>query len=200
MKKYNIISALCFIALGVYVLIEAQTYNNKGIGQQNPGLWPSVLAVGMILFSVILIVQSLVKKEVKKDTSAIDAKLAEAKAAAEAKGEEFDEKEFLLELKAKEAEEGGFLSALTEEETEINWTTPGMLRVYAAIGMTIAFLVIMHFFGMMIGLACLIPGIMWLMNTKKIALYIAVDAGIIAFVYIFFVKVMTITLPTGIFF
>ncbi|MGI6110732.1 MAG: tripartite tricarboxylate transporter TctB family protein [Bilifractor sp.] len=201
-KRYNYITSACFIALGVYVIIESAGYKNKGFGQQNPGLWPTVLAGVMIVCCVALIIQTAAKKtdEAALKQQDLERKIAEARAEAEKKGEEFDEKLFVQNLKQKEVDEGGILTELQSGSTDIDWTSPGMKRAYAAIGMVIGFFIIQYFFGMLIGLACLVPGIMWLMNTKKLLTYIVTDAGVIAFVYIFFAKVMTITLPVGILF
>ena len=189
MKKYNYITSACFILLGIYVFIEASGYKQKGIGQQNPALWPEVIAAIMIICSIGLIIESVLKKEDKKTE----------KAAALAEG--LDETEEMIREKLEEVSSGDLFAELSGgEEEEINWTTPGMKRVYAGMAMVVGFLVIMNIFGMVIALLCLIPGIMYLMNCKNKLAYILLPVGTVAFVYVFFAKVMTITLPRGMLF
>ena len=189
MKKYNYLSAACFMAIGVYVFIEASGYKQSGIGQQNPALWPEVIATIMIICSIGLILETIFKKEEKTE---------EVRKPAD---ENLDETEAMLEERMKEVNSGDLLAELAGGEEEvIEWTTPGMKRVYAGMAMVAAFLVIMNVFGMIIGLLCLIPGIMFLMNCKNKLAYILLPVGVVAFVYVFFAKVMTITLPSGMFF
>jgi len=58
----------------------------------------------------------------------------------------------------------------------------------------------MNLFGMLIGLLLLIPSIMWLMNCRNKVMLVVLPVALVAFVYLFFVQLMTITLPGGIFF
>ena len=190
MKKYNYLSAAGFIAIAIYVFIEASGYKQSGIGQQNPALWPEVIATIMIICSVGLIIETILKKEEKpRDLSA------------EAAADGLDETEEMIKERMEEVNSGDLLAELGGiEEEVIDWKSPGMKRVYAGMAMVAVFLVIMNVFGMMIGLLCLIPGIMFLMNCKSKLAYVLVPLGVVAFVYVFFAKVMTITLPGGMFF
>lgn len=188
MKKYNYISAVCFMAIGIYVFIEASGYKQSGIGQQNPALWPEVIAAIMIICSIGLILETVFKKEEKPEQK-------------QAAGANQDETEAMIEERMREVNSGDLLAELGGgEEEDIDWTSPGMKRVYAGMGMVLAFLVIMNTLGMVIGLLLLIPGIMFLMNCKNKLAYVLVPVGVVLFVYVFFAKVMTITLPGGMLF
>ena len=87
-----------------------------------------------------------------------------------------------------------------EDVVKIDWKSPGMKKVYLALAMIAGFIVIMNLFGMLIGLLLLIPSIMWLMNCRNKVMLVVLPVALVAFVYLFFVQLMTITLPGGIFF
>lgn len=64
MRKSNIISAIIFILLGAYVLIEASTFPELGGDQvTGPEFFPSILAIILIGLSLILFLTSIGKKE-----------------------------------------------------------------------------------------------------------------------------------------
>lgn len=64
MRKSNIISAIIFILLGAYVLIEASTFPELGGDQvTGPEFFPSILAFILIGLSLILFLTSIGKKE-----------------------------------------------------------------------------------------------------------------------------------------
>ena len=156
MKKYNYIASGFFIAISCYILYETSTYKVSGSGQGNPAIWPICLAIAMIVLSVLLIIETLVKKGAENESDNADAK--------------------------------------------IDWKSPGMKKVYLSLAMVAGFIVVMNIFGMIIGLVLLIPSIMWLMSCNNKVMYVIMPIAVVTFVYIFFVKIMTITLPGGIFF
>lgn len=82
----------------------------------------------------------------------------------------------------------------------IDWKSPGMIKVFESVGLIGLFIVVMNIFGMLIGLLMLIPGIMWLMNCRSKKMLIILPTATVLFVYVFFVKLLTITLPGGLFF
>ncbi|MGE4485114.1 MAG: tripartite tricarboxylate transporter TctB family protein [Oscillospiraceae bacterium] len=156
MKKYNYIASGFFIAMSCYILYETCTYKVSNSGQGNPAIWPRYLAIAMIVLSVLLIIETLIKKGTEKDSDGTEAR--------------------------------------------IDWKSPGMIKVYLALAMVAGFIVVMNIFGMLIGLILLIPSIMWLMSCKNKVMYVILPIAVVTFVYFFFIKIMTITLPGGIFF
>ena len=158
MKKYNYISAGFFILVGAYVLYETSGYSIHAGGQGNPAIWPQCLGVMLLVFSVILIIQTALN--VPSVTEDADG----------------------------------------NEQKGIDWLSTGMKKVYLAMAMIGGFVVLMNIFGMLIALLVLIPGIMWLMGCHSKVMYVALPVAMVAFVYIFFVQIMTITLPGGLFF
>ena len=80
----------------------------------------------------------------------------------------------------------------------IDWKGPGMRKVYIMVGFVVAFVVLMKIFGMLIALFLLIPAIEWLMGCRSKVMLVALPAGLVLFVYVFFVVIMKITLPAPI--
>lgn len=155
MKKYNYIVSGFFIAMSCYILYETSTYTVGSGGQDNPAVWPRTLAIAMMILCVLLILQTLFKKEVNNGEGT---------------------------------------------EMTIDWKSTGMKKVYLSLALIAGFLVVMNIFGMLIALLLFIPSIMWLMNCKSKVMFVVLPVAMVAFVYIFFVRIMTITLPGGIFF
>lgn len=62
MKKGNIVASLLCIALGAYVLIQCLGYPTAeayGTGAPGPGLWPGVIAAGLILAALWVLITAL---------------------------------------------------------------------------------------------------------------------------------------------
>ncbi|MDF2821061.1 MAG: hypothetical protein K0R15_1502 [Clostridiales bacterium] len=64
MRKGNLISAIIFIIIGIYVLIEVSTFPNLG-GEQvtGPEFFPKILAIVLIVLSLILFISTILDKE-----------------------------------------------------------------------------------------------------------------------------------------
>jgi len=77
----------------------------------------------------------------------------------------------------------------------IEWKSEGMKKVYIMFGFTIGFVIVMKIFGMLIALLVLIPAIEWLMGCKNKKMMIIFPIGLVAFVYLFFVVIMKLSLP-----
>jgi len=169
-KKYNYIASACFIALGCYVLYETGTYEVSGVGQGNPAIWPRILAVSMIVFSAALILTTALRKEDAQETT----RKADPDAAP-----------------VVQEEDAGQVT---------DWKSAGMKKVYQCLATVAIFIAVMNLFGMFIGLLVLIPGVMWLMNCRNKKMLVILPVGMVLFVYVFFVKLLTITLPGGLFF
>lgn len=149
MKKYNYVVSALMIALSAYILYECNTYGIGTSAQKNPAVWPIFLAIMLIILSIALIIETLLKKETKEEKTAII----------------------------------------------IDWKSSGMKKVYIMFGLTVIFLVIMKIFGMLVALLLLIPAIEWLMGCRNKIMLVALPIGLVAFVYVFFVVIMKITLP-----
>ena len=70
MSFANVIGALCFLALGVYALIETlgfKKYKNSVVG---PEAFPRIMALGLIVCCAVLIVQSLLHRKKANDPDA----------------------------------------------------------------------------------------------------------------------------------
>ena len=80
----------------------------------------------------------------------------------------------------------------------IDWKGPGMKKVYIMLALLVIFVVLMKIFGMLIALFLLIPAIEWVMGCRSKVMLIALPVGLVAFVYVFFVVVMKLTLPAPI--
>lgn len=80
----------------------------------------------------------------------------------------------------------------------IDWKGPGMRKVYIMLGLLVVFVVLMKIFGMLIALFLLIPAIEWVMGCSSKVMLVALPVGLVAFVYIFFVVIMKLTLPAPI--
>ncbi len=75
MKKYNIFLGLIFIGISAYMILTAQSYNQDVEGTaMGAGVWPTILAVAMIILSLVLIVQSLFLPSQKGEAPLIDYK------------------------------------------------------------------------------------------------------------------------------
>ena len=77
----------------------------------------------------------------------------------------------------------------------IDWKSPGMLRVYIMLALTVGFVVLMNIVGMLLALLILLPCVELLMGCKNKVLLVAVPVALVAFCYVFFVVAMKITLP-----
>ena len=80
----------------------------------------------------------------------------------------------------------------------IDWKGPGMKKVYIMLGLLVVFVVLMKIFGMLIALLLLIPAIEWVMGCRSKVMLAALPVGLVAFVYVFFVVIMKLTLPAPI--
>ena len=83
-----------------------------------------------------------------------------------------------------------------EEKKAIDWKSPGMIHVYIMLGIVVGFVVLMKIVGMLLALLIMIPAIEYLMGSK--VMLIALPVGMVAFVYLFFVVAMKLTLPAPI--
>lgn len=94
-------------------------------------------------------------------------------------------------LKHKDREE-------TEEEKKpIDFKSPGMKRIYILIGFFIIFAVLIQLFGFYISMLFLIPACLILLGEKRPKYIILITAGILVFVYLVFVQMLSLRLPTG---
>ena len=148
-KKYNYIVSVIMIALAGYILYECSTYSIGSSAQKNPAVWPSALAIGLIILSVALIIETILKKETDEEKNRV----------------------------------------------VIDWKSEGMKKVYIALLLLIAFVIVMKFLGMLIALFLLIPCLMWLMGCRSKVMLIVYPICLTLFVYVFFVVIMKITLP-----
>ena len=74
-----------------------------------------------------------------------------------------------------------------EEKKAIDWKSPGMIHVYIMLGIVVGFVVLI-----------MIPAIEYLMGCRSKVMLIALPVGMVAFVYLFFVVAMKLTLPAPI--
>ena len=91
-----------------------------------------------------------------------------------------------------------FTRSAESGEAVIDWKSPGMKKVYIMLALLVVFVVLMKIFGMLIALFLLIPAIEWVMGCRNKVMLIALPVGLVAFVYIFFVVIMKLTLPAPI--
>lgn len=82
-----------------------------------------------------------------------------------------------------------------EEKKTIDWKSPGMIHVYIMLGIVVGFVVLMKIVGMLLALLIMIPAIEYLMGCRSKVMLIALPVGMVAFVYLFFVVAMKLTLP-----
>ncbi len=85
-----------------------------------------------------------------------------------------------------------------EEKKTIDWKSPGMIHVYIMLGIVVGFVVLMKIVGMLLALLIMIPAIEYLMGCRSKVMLIALPVGMAAFVYLFFVVAMKLTLPAPI--
>ena len=91
-----------------------------------------------------------------------------------------------------------FTRSAESGEAVIDWKGPGMKKVYIMLALLVVFVVLMKIFGMLIALFLLIPALEWVMGCRSKVMLIALPVGLVAFVYVFFVVVMKLTLPAPI--
>jgi putative tricarboxylic transport membrane protein len=63
-KRIDIISGMIGILIGGYVLITCRSYPEDFVMKIGPAFFPEILAGGLILFSVLLMVQALLGKSI----------------------------------------------------------------------------------------------------------------------------------------
>lgn len=73
-----------------------------------------------------------------------------------------------------------------------------MIHVYIMLGIVVGFVVLMKIVGMLLALLIMIPAIEYLMGCRSKVMLIALPVGMVAFVYLFFVVAMKLTLPATI--
>ena len=147
MKKYNYIVSVLMMVLSGYILFETGTYEIGQSAQKNPAIWPRFLAIGLIILSVALIIQTIFSHDPEMENFSID------------------------------------------------WKGEGMRKVYVMFGLTVGFVNVLKVLGMLFALLLLIPAIEWLMGCRSRVMLIALPAGLVAFVYVFFGIIMKLTLP-----
>ena len=91
-----------------------------------------------------------------------------------------------------------FTRSAESAESVIDWKSPGMKKVYIMLGLLVVFVVLLKIFGMLIALLLLIPAIEWVMGCRSKVMLAALPVGLVAFVYVFFVVIMKLTLPAPI--
>lgn len=64
-KIKDIISALVFMALSVFVYVEAMDFGNAAAGTSDSGIFPKAVACILFFLSVLLIVRTIVKSKVE---------------------------------------------------------------------------------------------------------------------------------------
>lgn len=101
----------------------------------------------------------------------------------------------LIALSVALAAETFFSHSQDLEETEIDWKSPGMKKVYIMFGLTAGFVVLLKVFGMLVALFVLNVAIEWLMGCRNRKMLVLFPAGLVVFVYLFFGVLMKITIP-----
>lgn len=89
--------------------------------------------------------------------------------------------------------------AFDPEEPPIDFKSPGMRRVLIACGILAVFCGIMYLVGFLIASAFLIPAIMLLMGQRRPVILAGVTAGVLVAVYVIFVLILKLPLPSGLF-
>ena len=149
LKKYNYIVSAVMLAIAGYVFYETGTYKIGSSAQKNPALWPRFLAVLLIILSVLLLIETFLKKE----------------------------------------------SESNNRDVVIDWGSPGMKKVYIMVGITVMFVILMHFFGMLIALAIALFCVELLMGCRNKLMLIILPIALVIFCHFFFEVAMKITLP-----
>ena len=72
MKKYNYIVSVLMMVLSGYILFETGTYEIGQSAQKNPAIWPRFLAIGLIILSVALIIQTIFSHDPEMENFSID--------------------------------------------------------------------------------------------------------------------------------
>lgn len=72
----NLIGSLIFGALGVWALIKTYSFQTVNNTYVQPSLFPQVMAAGMVLFSAVLLVQSVYKLMTMKESDPLAAPTA----------------------------------------------------------------------------------------------------------------------------
>ena len=78
-----------------------------------------------------------------------------------------------------------------------DFKSAGMKRIYILIGFFIIFAVLIQLFGFYISMLFLIPACLILLGEKRPKYIILITAGILVFVYLVFVQMLSLRLPTG---
>ncbi len=76
MNKSNIVASLLFIALSIWLFITSYFFPKAPSSMFGPGLFPMILASGLMIMSIILLVQTLLEKK-NSNHSGIDIKSPE---------------------------------------------------------------------------------------------------------------------------
>lgn len=63
MFPYNILSSIVFIFVSSYIIYESSTLPKNEYADMNPGSWPSFLGWLMLILSVLLLVETLIKRK-----------------------------------------------------------------------------------------------------------------------------------------
>ena len=82
-------------------------------------------------------------------------------------------------------------------EVIIDWKSAGMKRVYATAVVLILFCVLVHFFGLLIGLLWMIFGVMFTMGERRIPMLVVTPIVMTLFVFVAFQVLLKVQLPTG---
>ncbi|SNS00238.1 Tripartite tricarboxylate transporter TctB family protein [Anaerovirgula multivorans] len=96
------------------------------------------------------------------------------------------------------------ISTLTTKKTSmmenmVLLTVP-IKRVYKLMGITIAFTVILYFFGFVIATLLFIPAVMYLLEVRSLKYMVTTSLLVTTFIYVVFVLILNIPLPKPIFF
>ena len=90
-----------------------------------------------------------------------------------------------------------FLSS--EETIRIDFKTEGLKRVYSMCGILLVFSICIRVLGFFCGAAFFIPSCMWVFGERNRKNLLAITAGVVLLVYLVFVVLLQIGLPSGIF-
>ncbi|MCC8196322.1 MAG: tripartite tricarboxylate transporter TctB family protein [Ruminococcus sp.] len=171
MKKYDIGVSIVLILISIYMMVTASGYNEAVSGTaMGPGVWVIILCVIMIILSAILLLRALFGDKLKS----------------------------MMQKKSEAAE-----AELAEEapaEKIFDFKSPGMKRLYVALGVLAVFVLLLELFGFYIAVAFLLPAIMAIFGERRWWMMLAVTAGSLLFIYLVFVLFLSIRLPQGIIF
>lgn len=84
-----------------------------------------------------------------------------------------------------------------QESKPIDFGSAGMKRIYVLLGFFVIFAVLIHFFGFYIAMIFLIPACLILLGERRPLPIAAITAAILVFVYLVFVLMLDLRLPTG---